>query len=96
MKKFVINNCFGGFELSDEANKMLNGFTVDQYGYNDYSMRSDSDLIEVVEKLGDKANGTYSELKVVEVPDNITDWMITDYDGLETLYVVENGKIVAY
>ena len=45
--------------------------------------RNDSVLVEVVETLGDKASGKYSELKVVEIPDDVTDWRIEEYDGWE-------------
>jgi hypothetical protein len=44
--------------------------------------RSDPDLVAVVEKLGNKANGQCARLKIVEIPDNIK-WEITDYDGME-------------
>lgn len=46
--------------------------------------RTDLDLIDVVKKLGNKANGTCSELKIVEIPDGI-EWEISEYDGLETV-----------
>ena len=46
--------------------------------------RTDLDLIDVVKKLGNKANGRYSELKIVEIPDGI-EWEISEYDGLETV-----------
>ena len=46
--------------------------------------RTDLDLIDVVKKLGNKANGTFSELKIVEIPDGI-EWEISEYDGLETV-----------
>ena len=46
--------------------------------------REDLDLIYVVKKLGNKANGTCSELKIVEIPDGI-EWEISEYDGLETV-----------
>ena len=46
--------------------------------------RTDLDLIEVVKKLGSKANGRCSELKIVEIPDGI-EWEISEYDGLETV-----------
>ena len=39
-------------------------------------------LLECVEKLGEEANGTYAELKIVEIPDDVN-WEIGEYDGLE-------------
>ena len=47
--------------------------------------RNDPVLIKVVEALGEKANGTFAELKIVEIPDG-TDWEIDEYDGSETIH----------
>ena len=46
--------------------------------------RVDKDLIEVIESLGNKADGFCANLKVVEIPDGI-DWEIDEYDGLEKI-----------
>lgn len=45
-------------------------------------VRTDLVLIEVVEELGDNANGQYAKLKVVNIPDNVA-YEIHEYDGLE-------------
>ena len=37
-----------------------------------------------MKKLGNKANGTCSELKIVEIPDGI-EFELSEYDGLETV-----------
>ncbi|KJD44201.1 hypothetical protein [Paenibacillus terrae] len=57
---------------------------------DDKEIRTNKDVIAVVKALGDKANGPCSKLKVVEVPDDI-EWIITDYDGLET--VAEDHRV---
>jgi len=44
--------------------------------------RSDPALVAVVELLGEKANGWASDLKVVEIPDDV-EWFIGEYDGME-------------
>lgn len=44
--------------------------------------RNDPILIQVVEELGEKANGSCAKLKIVEIPDNV-DWEIAEYDGNE-------------
>ena len=50
------------------------------------SSRTDSALIEVVEELGsERASGPYSKLVVVDIPDDL-DYVIDDYDGIETLH----------
>ncbi len=46
--------------------------------------RSDPDLVLIVEQLGAAANGQFSELEVVDIPDGV-DWEIDDYDGRETV-----------
>lgn len=81
--KVVINTCFGGFGLSEEAYKYL-GLEWDGYGFAHDTNRTDSKLIECVETLGEKANGPFARLKVVEVPDDIN-WYLDEYDGIETV-----------
>jgi hypothetical protein len=51
---------------------------------NYHELRGHPDLIEIVEKLGVKADGVYADLKVVEIPDDV-EWIITDNDGMETI-----------
>ena len=90
--KVVINICFGGFGLSDEAIRLYaekKGIQLGErqsYGYDEISdwdiSRDDAILVEIVEELGAKANGDYAELKVVEIPDGV-DWYVSDYDGNE-------------
>ena len=48
------------------------------------SYRDDPILIEVVEELGEKASGRFANLEVVDIPDDM-DYVIDDYDGIETL-----------
>lgn len=51
--------------------------------YSKYDIeRTDPVLISLIEELGEDANGVYSSLKIVEVPDDV-DWIIQDYDGIE-------------
>jgi hypothetical protein len=54
------------------------------YWYDGNLERDDPILIQVVETLEDAANGTYAELKIVEIPENIS-WEIDDDDGMETV-----------
>ena len=51
----------------------------------DEKFREDKTLIEVVEELGEKANSMYSDLKIIEIPDDL-EYVIDDYDGIETLH----------
>ena len=81
--KVVINKCFGGFGLSEEAYKFLN-IPWDGYGYELMEDRSNPALVKCVEALGKNASGELSSLKVVEIPDDV-EWEINEYDGLESV-----------
>lgn len=93
--KIVINTCFGGFGLSEEAvnlYKELGGKTdipatmiYDGKTYFDYYkiVRNDPVLVQVVEQLGTRANDQYAELEVVEIPDDVDNWYVAEYDGNE-------------
>ena len=56
------------------------------YGFK----RTHPDLIKVIEKLGDKANGTHSKLIIVEIPDDV-EYEIEDYDGIESVHEVHRS-----
>lgn len=53
-----------------------------------HEMRTDKNLITVVEELGEEASTKYSNLKVFEIPDDY-DWYIDGYGGRETLVLVQ-------
>lgn len=119
MVKIIINRCYGGFGLSQEAFKRLIELgvpvqEVKEDGWKDASddyiiwdvskvddvseyrkreplvlahshersIRSDPRLIQTVEELGARANGSCADLKIVEIPDDV-EWEIEEYDGSE-------------
>lgn len=53
--------------------------------------RNDPILVQVVEQLGKKEasggdiwkGGSTSSLKIVEIPDDVLEWHIEEYDGIE-------------
>ena len=47
--------------------------------------RGDKNLITVVEKLGKASCGKYSELKIIEIPDDVS-YDIDEYDGIESIH----------
>lgn len=53
--------------------------------YLNSEYREDKTLIDIVERLGEEANGRYAKLVVVEIPDDL-DYVIDEYDGIETLH----------
>ena len=93
MPKIVINKCFGGFGLSKLAQEKFAslknidpGEWEDLCGFENIDVlgiyRADPDLVKVVQELVLEANDKYSDLKIVDVPDNI-EWEIHEYDGAE-------------
>lgn len=57
--------------------------------YSDGYDRTSYYLVEAVETLKEKANGSSAKLKVVEIPDDI-EYHIDEYDGIESVH--ENHK----
>jgi hypothetical protein len=85
--KMIINDCYGGFgvrqEVLDELE--LNGFSEEE-------LRTAARLIEEIEN-GKDVSDDCAELKVVEIPDESTDYYLDEYDGLESVTYVLNGKL---
>jgi hypothetical protein len=77
----VINRKYGGFEISKEAEDLYKSYTGVSFSLFDFP-RNDPTLIRVVKELGERANGNYSKLKIIEIPLDV-DWEIQDYDGIE-------------
>lgn len=84
--KIVLNKCYGGFSLSEIAIEKLG--LSDEYPIIN---RGDAILLDLVEK--DVASGPHSKLRVVEIPDDATDWEIDEYDGFEVAIYVVDGHI---
>ena len=74
--KIVINDCYGGFSLSEQACKELGISNCYEY------KRNNPRLIEIVERLGKESWGECAKLKIIEIPDDV-EWIIEEYDGIE-------------
>ena len=85
--KFVLNKCYGGFDLSEEAQEIL--------GQADFEIRRDDpDLLALIEEKGIQfVQGKYAKLKVVEIPESATDFTLDEYDGWERIIYVVDGKL---
>ena len=91
MKKIVINDCFGGFALTDD---MIKALGVNS-NYDTSISRDDPRLIKLVEDYipEQPAYGCCTHYKITEIPDEATDWRIIEYDGLEYVIYVKEGKM---
>lgn len=95
--KIVKNACYGGFNLSVTAMNRLVEITgksfnqcKDDYGWGDNEIRNAPELVQVVEELGKAASGSYANLVVVDIPDDVQ-WCMRDYDGWETIEEVHRS-----
>ena len=94
MTKVVVNRSYGGFGLSQWAVFRYCELKDIDPGEYDYEFcgytnvieqdipRDDPALIQVVEEMGEAANCDYSNLGIVEIPDDVN-WHISEYDGYE-------------
>jgi hypothetical protein len=82
MSKIVYNTCYGGFSLSEKAvalARTLSGSA--DWDWHDVP-RHDAILVQVVEALGEDANGGCAELEIYNLPDGAR-YRIDEYDGSE-------------
>lgn len=57
----------------------------EHFFYSDNVKRNDPVLIQVIEELGSEADSEYSNLEIVEIPDDV-DFEISEYDGVERIH----------
>ena len=94
-QRVVINCCFGGFRLSEEATAMYKQATQKeadapddaQDGWMDRDiLRADPVLLRIIDEIGlQRAGGPFSKLGIAEIPDDVPPggWIIQEYDGQE-------------
>lgn len=85
--KIVINPNFGAFKLPEE---LLEFFGADNCYDYDEETRVNPILIEWVEAHEDSRE---TDLRVVSIPADATDYMINEYDGAESIIYVQDGKL---
>lgn len=59
-----------------------NFFWYSEHVVHDTMDRADPLLVQMVEELGEAANGKFAKLTIVEIPDGV-DYIIQEYDGME-------------
>lgn len=84
---YVINAAFGGFSVPEEVASELG---CGRYGW-DYEgdIRTNETLIAWVREHRDE-----TELALVEIPEEATDWEMSEYDGYESIIAVVDGRII--
>lgn len=89
--RIILNKCYGSFSLSRKAADEMGWVSV--YPDPETNFRTDPKLIQMVEEDSIGTSGYYALLRVVEIPDDATDWDLSDYDGIESITYVQNGKL---
>lgn len=95
--EILLNECFGGFRLSDKAleeynNKLreLNQNHENLYHTQIYKLehRMNPILIDIVKKLGNDANTQNSHITIKQINSTLKDYIKIDiYDGFESIYI---------
>ena len=99
MNKIVINVCYGGFSLSRKACQVLADQGVECaavaldlckdegfFHYRPEVARHDPRLVKVVEDMGERANGSCADLRVIDLGETRA-YRIHEYDGKERFEV---------
>ena len=95
--KVVINQRYGGFSVSQELLLEMNSIDTAANVSEEWlrNNRHDPLFAETVLKLGDEANGEYSNLVVVEWP-SLLPYKIEEYDGWETIDLDVEGFLAQH
>lgn len=89
--KIALNRKYGCFMLTEQQQTILENHPIENFiDEVDYrqNLRIDKLLIATLE-----STPCHDGVRILEMPDNITDFKISDYDGFETVYYVVDGKI---
>lgn len=87
--KMIINDCYGGFGIRMD---ILEKLKLTAYSEDDDVIRGNPQLIKMIE-AGEDISGDYAKLKVIEIPDESTDWYLDEDDGWESVIYVLDGKL---
>lgn len=97
-RSIIVNTCYGGFGLSEQAKTMYLELTKEVERSEDFFVdqdvsRDDPALVRVVTELGIKASsGLHAKLGIVHIPDDVPSdgWIIQEFDGFE--FVAEKHR----
>lgn len=89
-KEVVINACYGGYGLSDKADRYL----ANKYGCDGKNLdRDDERLIECVKMLGENAGGSCAELAIETIPACYS-FDVEEYDGFESIRLKPKKAVI--
>jgi hypothetical protein len=84
----VINECYGGFDISADVLTEYNKKTNKDLKYCGVN-RTDPILIDIIRKLGKKSFAKFAYLSIYLIPDFMLEYYdIKEYDGLEHIVLL--------
>jgi hypothetical protein len=94
----AVNKCYGGFSLSEKAVEILRTRLGDpkiqSYSFEDSDgkfSRHNPVLIEVINELGEEADGPFAKIVVVYIEEKYKGfYSISEYDGMEGVKINYN------
>ena len=99
MSKIVYNEQYGGFSLSSKASDYLKAEHPEFWNawgcvntVLSNTPRHSTALVEVVEVLGEAANGDSATLKIKEISSDL--YRIDEYDGFEDVITPEDEEYI--
>lgn len=88
----IINVSPGWFGFSEEFLERYPEFKT--FNYENKHERINPDLIKAIKNFGIyQAEDTFSDLRIVKLPNDISDFSIEDCDGYEWIVYAQNGRI---
>ena len=81
---------FTNVSTIDLGKKTSESLLSENLHYNGDLDRTDEQLIQVVESLGEEADGCCASLDVVEIPDGVQ-YEIENYDGYESIHEIHRS-----
>ena len=82
----LYNACYGGFGFSPAALELYQTYNPTKFKME--PDRTDPIMIRVVKELGDRANSTFSSIKITKIPKKFQNhFEISEYDGSECVVI---------
>ena len=86
MLSVMVNNCFGGFGLSQEA--IAEYYRRTRELATSSICRHDPVMVQIVREMGHRANDRHARVELEDIPAEYADfYIIQEYDGRETLVI---------
>ena len=89
----MINECYGGFSVSNSAINEYRKRCPEKEAVCNYDVdRDDAVMIQIFKEMGERANGKHAQIKLQQIPARYArHYSIGEYDGLEHVVIHYNA-----